>query len=144
MRRPLPDTIQPFPQQPPLDFTLAAHRPDTPDFEESNSGNWVNVMDFGAQVQTASPITDIDNAAFFQNAIDNSGATVVYIPRGIFTLEKPVYLRGTVRKLVWIRGVPHPHLDLLDLSRWPGDAPAREQRGHGGLRDAGRAYHFAK
>ncbi|MEM7643433.1 MAG: glycosyl hydrolase family 28-related protein [Pseudomonadota bacterium] len=55
-------------------------------------GTWVDVRDFGA-------VNGQDASAAFQAAID-SGASTVYVPDGLWTLETEVVIRGAVEQVL--------------------------------------------
>jgi hypothetical protein len=65
-----------------------------PEFSSDDLSQWANAQDFGA---TANNTSDDDGPAI-QRAID-SGAQVVYLPYGQYTIKTPVIMRGAVRKL---------------------------------------------
>jgi hypothetical protein len=74
---------------------------DTPQFLDDNLDNWASIQDFGAI-----PEDNLDDSIAIQKAID-SGKTTVYFPFGGYTLDKPVIVRGNVRRIIgfhsWIR-----------------------------------------
>jgi hypothetical protein len=73
----------------------ALHLPveETPEFHTNDFSQWANVIAFGATPNNNAK----DDAAGIQAAID-SGKSVVYLPRGEYTVSRPLILRGAVRK----------------------------------------------
>lgn len=67
---------------------------DTPNFVDNDLNNWTNVLDFGAL-----PGDEIDDSNAVQMAID-SGKTTVYFPYGRYTVNKPIIVRGNVRRII--------------------------------------------
>lgn len=67
---------------------------DTPKFFDNDLSNWANVQEFGAL-----PDDDLDDSAAIQQAID-SGKTTVYFPFGGYKLDKPVVVRGNIRRIM--------------------------------------------
>lgn len=67
---------------------------DTPAFIDSDLNNWANVEDFGAI-----PGDKEDDSMAIQMAID-SGKTTIYFPYGRYTVNKPIVVRGNVRRLM--------------------------------------------
>lgn len=67
---------------------------EAPDYHDSDLGNWINVEAFGA-----TPDDDgNDDSPGIQAAID-SGKQIVYFPRGRYTIDKDILVRGDVRKI---------------------------------------------
>ncbi len=73
--------------------TLRLPVEETPEVAWDDPTTWASVDAFGAD-----PTGQKDSAAAIQKAID-SGATTVFLP-GFYTVEKPVILRGKVRRLL--------------------------------------------
>lgn len=69
---------------------------ETPDFHDNNLSNWANVTD---SAYGAVPNDYGDDSEGIQKAID-SGKSTVYLPQGNYNLDKPVVIRGNVRKLL--------------------------------------------
>ena len=76
---------------------------DTPIFHTNDFSKWANVEDFGA-----TPNDNSDDDAFAIQAAIDSGAEVVYLPNGIFRVEKPLILRGKVKKLMGMQSSLRP------------------------------------
>ncbi|GAB4233208.1 MAG: hypothetical protein Kow0049_16520 [Stanieria sp.] len=66
----------------------------TPEFSDNDLNNWANVQDFGAL-----PEDDMEDSWAIQQAID-SGKTTIYFPFGRYNLDKPVIVRGNVRRII--------------------------------------------
>jgi hypothetical protein len=66
---------------------------DTPLFD-APIDQWISPKEFGGNGRD-----DLDDSAALQQAID-AGKPVVYLPRGIYRISKPLILRGKVRKLI--------------------------------------------
>ena len=69
-----------------------------PDYHNNDFSDWANVMDYGADW-----VGRGDDADAIQAAID-SGKSIVYFPatggpRGEYVIEKPIIIRGNVRKI---------------------------------------------
>lgn len=67
---------------------------ETPEFFEKDLNDWANVEAYGANREDNS-----DDSEGIQQAID-SGKTTIYFPWGYYDLNKPVIVRGNVRKIV--------------------------------------------
>ncbi|HLY73075.1 MAG TPA: glycosyl hydrolase family 28-related protein, partial [Planctomycetota bacterium] len=67
-------------------------------------GNWASPLQFGGK-----PDVQGDQSPAIQRAID-SGATTVWLPRGLWRIGTPLVLRGKLRRLVGCRAV----LETLD------------------------------
>jgi hypothetical protein len=66
---------------------------ETPEFHSADAADWVSVADFGAKPGGA------DVSAAVQKAVD-SGKPVIYFPKGSYRLDKPVLVRGKVRRIL--------------------------------------------
>ncbi len=67
---------------------------ETPEFRDRNLNNWVNVQDYGAIANDQA-----DDSKAIQKAID-AGKTTVYFPNGKYRLDRPVTVRGRVRRII--------------------------------------------
>lgn len=67
---------------------------ETPEFEDLDTLNWANVMDYGAI-----PNDTIDDAAAIQAAID-AGKPIVYFPLGAYGVATTVIVRGNVQRII--------------------------------------------
>jgi len=90
---------------------------------------WASPLAYGGRADDQE-----DDSAAIQRAID-SGATTVYLPRGLWRIGKPVVLRGKVRRLVGCRGFietldGHPRAEPL-LRVADGDGPIQIERING-------------
>lgn len=74
--------------------TLGLPVKETPDVPWDDPKDWAVITRYGAKMDGQS-----DDADALQQAID-SGKTTVCLPRGEVTIEKPVILRGKVRRLI--------------------------------------------
>ncbi len=75
--------------------TLRLPVEETPTYANNNFSDWANVENFGATKNNSS---DNDGPAI-QAAID-SGAKIVYFPNGDYRVSTPIYVRGSVRKII--------------------------------------------
>lgn len=66
---------------------------ESPEFHTNDFSQWASVVAFGATPNNSAR----DDAAGIQAAID-SGKPIVYLPRGEYTVSRPIILRGAVRK----------------------------------------------
>lgn len=86
---------------------------------------WVNVGDFGAQSGR-----EEDQAPAIQRAID-SGAKVLYFPRGTYWLMSPIVVRGRVERMIgyqsWFR-TPGDKVGEEALVRFENDRPVSFER----------------
>ncbi len=80
---------------------------ETPEFNDPNLNNWANVEAYGAKRDD-----DQDDSEGIQKAID-SGKTTVYFPWGYYNLNKPVTVRGNVRRIVGFFSFLRPAKVLL-------------------------------
>jgi hypothetical protein len=67
---------------------------DTPEFHDSNLGNWASVTEFGA-----TPNDGVNDTEAIQAAID-SGKSTIYFPTGYYRVSDTIHVRGNVAKLV--------------------------------------------
>lgn len=74
--------------------TLNLPTEETPEFFDHDLKNWANIVAYGAKGDD-----DKNDSNGIQKAID-SGKTTVYFPRGSYKLDKPVIVRGNVRRLI--------------------------------------------
>ncbi len=81
----------PHPQVPARSLRLAVR--ETPDVACDELDKWVSPTHFGAR-----PGSGIDCADAVQKAIDSGGSTL-YFPRGSYTIEKPVIIRGAIKRI---------------------------------------------
>lgn len=70
---------------------------ETPPVSDVPLSEWISPQKFGARAND-----DLDDSDALQKAID-SGASVVYLPRGNYKIAKTVILRGSVKRLVACR-----------------------------------------
>jgi hypothetical protein len=77
---------------PPKSLNLSVE--ETPEFIDNDLNNWANVEKYGAKADD-----DLDDTDSIQRAID-SGKTIIYFPQGTYKLDRPVTIKGNVRKLV--------------------------------------------
>jgi hypothetical protein len=88
------------------------------DYHTNDFDDWANVMDYGADW-----VGRDDDSDAIQAAID-SGKSIVYFPatggpRGEYVLEKPVYIRGNVRKIYGFNNFVNTRGDLFDSDDRP-------------------------
>lgn len=67
---------------------------ETPEFVDNDLNNWANVESYGAMGDDK-----LDDSEGIQEAID-SGKSTIYFPLGEYRLDKPVIVRGNVRRIV--------------------------------------------
>ena len=67
---------------------------DTPDVPWDALKDWVSPTNFGAK-----PNDKKDDSAAIQKAID-SGKTTVYFPNGKYQIDRNIYIRGNVRRII--------------------------------------------
>jgi hypothetical protein len=79
--------------------TLNLSVEETPEFIDNDLNNWANVEKYGAKRDD-----DLDDTDAIQRAID-SGKTIIYFPQGTYKLDRPVTIRGNVRKLVGFQSI---------------------------------------
>lgn len=76
---------------------------DPPAIPDVPAEAWVSVADFGAD-----PASKEDQGPAIQKAID-SGAKLLYFPRGTYWVETPIVVRGKVQRMIgyqsWVRGL---------------------------------------
>jgi hypothetical protein len=89
-----------------------------PDYHSNDFNDWANVMDYGADW-----VGREDDSDAIQAAID-SGKSIVYFPatggpRGEYTIEKPIYIRGNVRKIYGFNNFFSTRGDLFDSDDRP-------------------------
>ncbi|MEX0326299.1 MAG: glycosyl hydrolase family 28-related protein [Puniceicoccaceae bacterium] len=89
-----------------------------PDYHSNDFDDWANVMDYGADW-----VGREDDSDAIQAAID-SGKSIVYFPatggpRGEYTLEKPIYIRGNVRKIYGFNNFVYARGELFDRDDRP-------------------------
>jgi hypothetical protein len=102
----------------PLADHLSISVPEIPDYHSNNFDDWANVMDYGADW-----IGRDDDSDAIQAAID-SGKPIVYFPatggpRGEYVIEKPIYIRGNVRKIYGFNNFLYARGDLFDSDERP-------------------------
>lgn len=85
---------------------------ETPDFNSTNFTQWSNAVTAGA---TPDVNTDDDRAAI-QTAID-SGKPVVYLPRGQYSVNDTIIVRGSVQKFIGLCA------EIIKGSSFPANAP---------------------
>ncbi|NJK90772.1 MAG: hypothetical protein HC904_02410 [Blastochloris sp.] len=89
---------------------------ETPDYNTLDLSKWKNVLSTGATVSNGSGDTVDDDQPGIQAAID-SGAEIVYLPRGTYAVSSPIVVRGNVRKLIGL------HAAILLRSNFPAGQP---------------------
>ncbi|MBW4509606.1 MAG: glycoside hydrolase family 55 protein [Scytonematopsis contorta HA4267-MV1] len=67
---------------------------DTPEVPWDALSQWVSPTQFGAE-----PNDNLDDSAAIQAAID-SGRTTLYFPNGRYIIERPVFIRGNIRRII--------------------------------------------
>ena len=87
--------------------TLNLSIEETPEFFDKDLKNWANVEAYGAKRDD-----DLDDSDGIQKAID-SGKTTIYFPWGYYNLNKPVIVRGNVRRMIGFQSFLRPAKVLL-------------------------------
>lgn len=73
---------------------------ETPNFAEQKADNWVTVVgDYGGKMNTGS-----DDAKAIQEAIDDGAETIYFPPGGRWTINRDIYIRNRVRRILGIEG----------------------------------------
>jgi hypothetical protein len=92
------DSLFPSPQQ-----SLNLPVEETPTYHDNNFNNWASVVTYGAKPNDGQPDSDA-----IQKAID-SGKSTIYFPQGSYSVSKPIYIRGNVKKIVGLESILQLH-----------------------------------
>lgn len=100
---------------------------ESPNYHTNDFSQWVSVIDFGATPNDASD----DDSSAVQAAID-SGAEIVYFPRGRYHVTRPITIRGNVRRLMGFESVYKRRNDfigdfMVEIGSLAGDSIIIEQ-----------------
>jgi hypothetical protein len=88
---------------------------ETPEtFYSPEMSDWANVVDFGA-TPLAFGADDQDDGPAIQAAID-SGAPIIYFPKGFYQIRSTVYIRGNVQAIYGFNSYLQPTLDGGDFT----------------------------
>ena len=73
---------------------------ETPNFNEEKSDSWTTIAgDYGGKLNTGS-----DDAKALQDAIDDGAETIYFPPGGRWTINRDIYLRNRVRRIIGTEG----------------------------------------
>jgi len=73
---------------------------ETPYFAEQKADNWITIAgDYGGKLNTGS-----DDAKAIQDAIDDGAETIYFPPGGRWTINRDIYIRNRVRRLIGTEG----------------------------------------
>ncbi|MCQ2105140.1 MAG: glycoside hydrolase family 55 protein [Fibrobacter sp.] len=73
---------------------------ETPNFAEQKADNWITIAgDYGGKSSTGS-----DDSKAIQDAIDDGAETIFFPPGGRWTINRDIYIRNRVRRLIGIEG----------------------------------------
>ena len=73
---------------------------ETPTYAEQKADNWISIAgDYGGKKNTGS-----DDAKAIQDAIDDGAETIYFPPGGRWTINRDIYIRNRVRRLIGTEG----------------------------------------
>lgn len=73
---------------------------ETPNFAEQKADNWITIAgDYGGKSNTGS-----DDSKAIQDAIDDGAETIFFPPGGRWTINRDIYIRNRVRRIIGIEG----------------------------------------